>query len=196
MVACIVLAAGLSSRFGSPKPLARIGSKTVIELIQEKLLSTGLSEIIFVLGHEATMIAPLLTCGPRIKYVVNTNYALGQTSSFKTGLKSVSPGSAGIMLLPVDMPAVSPDTIDELIHIFIQRAPHILIPACQGRNGHPPIFSMQLKEELMGLGDDEPLSNIIHRHKNEILKIAVNDPGVISSFNTPEELKQILSLFS
>ncbi|HQP91490.1 MAG TPA: NTP transferase domain-containing protein, partial [Candidatus Omnitrophota bacterium] len=67
MVSGIVLAAGLSSRFGSPKPLARIDDRSVIEFIQEKLLLTELGEIIFVLGYEASLILPHISKAPNIK---------------------------------------------------------------------------------------------------------------------------------
>ncbi|HAJ57016.1 MAG TPA: hypothetical protein DCL35_04525 [Candidatus Omnitrophica bacterium] len=196
MISCILLAAGKSSRFGSPKPLAPLGPKTVIEHIQERLLLTGLSEIIIVLGHKAESIAPFIYKGPRVKSIVNTDYALGQTSSFKAGLNAVSPYSEGIMLLPVDMPAIQPDTIEELTHIFIKRAPLILVPSYQGHNGHPPVFSKRLKEELLCMENDEPLSTLIHKHEAEILKIPVDDPGVTASFNTPEELQLLIRQIS
>ncbi len=196
MVSCIVLAAGESKRFGSPKPLARIGTKTVIEIIQDKLLSSGLSEIIVVLGHKADCIIPFVNKNRRISYTINSNYVLGQTSSVKAGLIKVNPGSKGIMVLPVDMPAVSPDTIDELIHIFLEKSPLILVPEYQERKGHPPIFSTKLLDELKNLSDIEPLSEILHKHQNSVLKIPVEDRGVAASFNTTEELKELIPLVS
>ncbi len=192
MISCILLAAGVSLRFGSPKPLARIDSKTIIEFIQERLLSTGLSEIIVVLGNQAEAIAPFVLKNPRIKYVVNANYKLGQTSSFKTGLEAVSPESKGIMLLPADTPLIKPSTIDELIRIFLEKSPAILVPAYADRKGHPPVFSARLKEELLGLKNDEPVSSILRKRQAEILKVPVDDEGVTLSFNTPEELEQII----
>ena len=192
MVSCILLAAGESLRFGSPKPLARLGARTIIEFIQERLLLTKLSEIIIVLGCKAETIAPLIFKCPRIKHVINENYERGQTSSFKAGLSLVSQKSEGIMLLPIDMPLVKPPTIDELIHVFLKKSPPILVPIYQDKKGHPPIFSMRLRKELMNLKDGEPLFVLLHKHEAEILKIPVDDEGVVLSFNTPEEFKELI----
>jgi len=192
MISCIVLAAGLSSRFGSSKPLAKIDDRTVIEFLQEKLLLTGLSDIVFVLGHNALSISPFITRAQHVKYVINENYMLGQTSSFKAGLAAIDPASKGIMLLPIDMPFVGSDTIEELIHIFLKKSCSILVPQYQGRNGHPPIFSTVLKNEFLALKDDEPISTVIHNHEAETVRVAVDDEGTVLSFNTPSEFKDIL----
>lgn len=192
MISCIVLAAGKSARFGSPKPLVQIGTRTVIESLQEKLLSSQLAETIVVLGHQAETISPLISKGPRLKYVVNPRYELGQTSSFKTGLAAADPNAKGFMLLPADMPFIETDTIDELIHVFLKKSPLILVPCFRGRRGHPPVFSAQLKDELMGLVDDAPLSDVLHKHASDVLEVPLEEEGIILSFNTPQDLEKIL----
>jgi molybdenum cofactor cytidylyltransferase len=192
MVSCIVLAAGTSARFGSPKPLALFHAKPVIEVLQEKLLQTQLSEIIIVLGHEAERIRGFLLKEPRIRSVINRNYLLGQTSSFKTGLKTLDPRSRGIMLLPADMPALKAATCDELITIFLKKPCLACVPVFESRKGHPPIFSCSLKEEFMRLKDEEPIATVLRDHGAEIVKVPVADEGVILSFNTPSELQDIM----
>ena len=191
MISCIVLAAGESQRFGSPKPLARINGKSVIEIIQENLLATKTSEIIVVLGSQADAILPLIRQEPRIKYTINKNYLLGQTSSFKAGLQNLDPGSKGIMLLPADMPYIKPATIDGLINMFLKKSCLLSVPIYQSRRGHPPIFSVKLKSELLALEDDIPISTILGKYKAEIMEVPVDDEGVILSFNTPQELENI-----
>jgi CTP:molybdopterin cytidylyltransferase MocA len=194
MITCILLAAGESARFGSPKPLAPIGKKTVIESIQEQLLKTSVSEIIVVLGAASERIAPFVLKNPRIKKIINTNYVLGQTSSFKTGLSAVDPQASGLMLLPVDMPAIKTATINLLIDVFLEKKPLLLMPTFQDKNGHPPIFSAKLSLEFKNLKDDEPLSTIQHRYADAARKVPVTDQGTRLSFNTPEEFKELLIL--
>ena len=192
MVSCIVLAAGTSVRFGSPKPLALFGASPVIEALQEKLLQTLLSEIIIVLGHEAERIRPSIFKDPRIRTIVNSEYHLGQTSSFKTGLKMIDPGSQGIMLLPVDMPAFKTETCEILIATFLRNSCLACVPTFEGRKGHPPIFSYRLKREFMELKDEESLATVLRSHDAEIIKVPVADEGVVLSFNTPKELQNII----
>jgi molybdenum cofactor cytidylyltransferase len=192
MVSCILLAAGSSTRFGSPKPLARIGGQPLIEFTLRKLLKTKLSEIIVVLGAEAKKIKACVLKEPQIKSVINNNYQLGQTSSFKAGLTALSPQTQGIMLLPIDMPCVSLETIDLLIDNFLKDPDTILIPVYQARNGHPTLFPVKLLKDFKDLKNEEPLSSIQHKHASATLRFPVYDEGVIKSFNTPDEFEQIL----
>ena len=89
MISCILLTAGLSNRFRSPKALARLGQDTVIEHLQKTLINTQISDIVIVLGAEAETIKPFLLNHKKIRFVYNKNFNFGQTSSFKTGLTGI-----------------------------------------------------------------------------------------------------------
>ncbi len=196
MVSCILLAAGESLRFGSPKPLARINSQTVIEFILSRLLKTKLAEIIVVLGAEAHTISPYVSKNERIKIIMNKEFACGQISSFKTGLTALAPTTRGIMLLPVDVPLITLKTIDLLIDEFLKNSCLILIPTYKGKRGHPPIFSIQLREEFQDLKNEEPLFSIQRKYDADTLKLPVDDEGVVLSFNTPQEFEQLIQKIS
>ena len=112
MISCILLSAGLSSRFGSPKALARINNISVIEHIQNTLDNSMVSEVIVVLGGHAKKIKSVVLKHKKVKYVYNKDYNLGQTSSFKIGLKHISTNSLAVMLLPIDYPLIQFKTIN------------------------------------------------------------------------------------
>lgn len=192
MTSCILLAAGESARFGSPKPLARLGPVTVIEFLLKKLLSTVLDEIIVVLGAHAEEISAVVPTDSRIRTITNEKFQMGQTSSFKTGLKAVKLQSAGVMLWPADMPCIRRETVDFLLENFSKNPDRILIPTFKNKNGHPPIFPITLKKEFLDLKDTKPLSTIQHRHADRVLRVSVADEGVVLSFNTSEEFESIL----
>ncbi|MEM2320242.1 MAG: NTP transferase domain-containing protein, partial [Candidatus Bathyarchaeia archaeon] len=60
MISLIVLAAGLSTRFGRNKLLERIGNYTIIERVVKSATSSNCDEVIVVLGHEAQRIKEVL----------------------------------------------------------------------------------------------------------------------------------------
>ncbi len=191
MVSCIVLAAGASSRFGSPKPLARIHSRPLISLLSEQLLKTQLGEIFIVLGADAEAVRPCVCSDPKVRCVFNESFSRGQTSSFKKGLKAVSADSDGVLLLPADVPFVKPETIDMIIETFSKNPFPILVPTYKGQGGHPPAFSKTLFAEFTKLSDEAPLSTIQQIHASEILRLPVSDEGILLSFNTPQEFEKI-----
>ena len=118
MISCVLLSAGLSSRFGSPKALAKISGKTLIERLQKTLLGSFVDEVVIVLGAYAEQIQPFILNHKKVKVVYNKDYNLGQTSSFKAGVNEISSTSDGIMLYPVDYPFVGKDTLMYLIDSF------------------------------------------------------------------------------
>ena len=191
MISCLLLSAGFSSRFGSPKALAQINGQTLIEHLQELLLATQLHEIIIVLGHGAEQIKPFLFKHTKIKVVYNKDYKFGQTSSFKCGLKEVTALSTGILLLPVDCPLIQSETFHALITFFEDKKPVALIPSYQDKKGHPPIFNTALKNEFLALKDTLGINTVIHHHADDITVLPLDDPGIIKSFNTKEEFEQL-----
>lgn len=196
MISCIVLSAGYNSRFGSPKALAKFNHLTVIEQIQNVLIASNIDEIVIVLGAFAEDIKQSLLKHTKIKVVYNKDYNLGQTSSFKAGLSAVAKPSDGIMLLPVDFPLVKTTTINLLLDQFTRQKHLIIIPTCQAKKGHPPIFRGTLIEELSALKDSEGLNTIAHKHANEVRLSPVEDEGILLSFNTPEEFTEVARLQS
>ena len=191
MISCLLLSAGFSSRFSSPKALARLNGQTLIEHLQKLLLSTQLHEIIIVLGHGAEHIKPFLFKHKRTKVVYNKDYKFGQTSSFKCGFKNVAAQATGILLLPVDYPVIKAETFDTLITLFEKINPVALIPSYHDKKGHPPILNASLKNELLALKDSIGVNTVLRHHIDDITILPVDDPGVLKSFNTKEEFERI-----
>lgn len=189
MVSIIILAAGESKRFGSPKQLAKIGSQTLIERLINTLKKTKAEEIIVVLGAHKEKIQEVL---PKdIKICINKNYQLGQTSSLKAGLNCINERCEYFMVLPVDSAVISPETINLIINKFKDQKFMIGIPIYQGKRGHPPIYKSNIKNQILKLKDDEPLYKINQKFAAQTLEISVDDPGILSNINTPEDLKKI-----
>ncbi len=192
MISCILLAAGLSSRFKTPKALALINHIPVITHIQTQLINSQIDEIIVVLGAHMEQIKPFVLNHAKIKSAYNKDYALGQTSSFKTGVAHISRQSQAMMLLPVDFPFIQTKTFNSIINSFLSKAYLITIPTYQGRRGHPPLFSSELKNEILSLPSDMGVNILVHNHDKDIAQITVDDPGIIQSFNTQDEFKQLI----
>lgn len=201
MISCILLSAGESLRFGSPKALADLGGKTVIRTLQETLIASRVDEIIVVVGASLNAVKPHILKHKKVKVVYNKDYNLGQTSSFKAGLQTVSPATQGIFLLPADFPLITTETVDHLIQEFLfppqgesQGQPLILLPTHEGKKGHPPLFSARLRKELSDLDETLGVNTVVHRHPDETRLFPVEDSGVVMSFNTQEEFERIKEL--
>ena len=191
MISCILLSAGSSSRFGSPKALAFFQHETVMEHLLGTLLTTTIDEIVVVLGSHAEEIKPVILKHNKVKVVYNKDHNFGQTSSFKVGLQNISSEVSAILLLPIDYPFVQIETIDLLIKQFKKKNALMMIPAYGGLKGHPPLFDIQFKKRFLELDNAFGLNTIIHQHEKDVCLLAGDDPGVIKSFNTKIEFEKL-----
>ncbi len=196
MFSIILLSAGLSQRFKSPKALATLNSQSVIEHLQRTLLKTSIDEIIIVLGSHAETIKPYILKDSKIKSIYNADFIAGQTSSFKAGLTITSPASLGLLLLPIDYPFINSETIEVILKRFSKQQPDLLIPTYQNFKGHPPVFNRNLRSFLEQLSNAQGINSFFHQNNLAIDLLKVNDPGVISTFNTVEEFEKIKKSFN
>ena len=89
-------------------------------------------------------------CG--VRFVVNADADEGgQLSSLVAGLREADrPGIRALMVVPVDAPLVTADTIATLIAAFSSTGAPIVRARHQGWNGHPVIFRARVFDELRG----------------------------------------------
>ncbi len=192
MFTCIILAAGLSTRFGQPKALAQIYTQPAITCILNKALSSNSDEIIVVLGAHQQLIEPHVLNHKRIQIVYNKDYLLGQTSSYQAALKQASVQSQGFLLWPVDCPFIQTETINQLIKNSKTSNALISLPTYLGRRGHPPLFNASLRNELLHLLPSTGINSLYQKYATMIECVPINDPGITQTFNTPEELNALL----
>ena len=96
--------------------------------------------------------------------------------------------------MPVDYPLVARKTVDALIHDFKENDPLLIVPVFNGNKGHPPLFSVRLKEEFLRLGTDIGLNTVVRAHQEETAFLTSEDPGIVQTFNTQEEFERLRRL--
>ena len=136
MIAGIILAAGASSRMGTPKALLDYRGETFVGRLV-RVLGTSCKPVIVVLGYHADVMRQQVPATARI--VVNPDPSRGQLSSLQTGLAALPAEADGFAFIPVDSPAVAEDTVAKLARAFERRDPSTLfvIPRQSGKRGHP-----------------------------------------------------------
>jgi len=191
MLSAILLAAGESKRMGEPKQLMPLGSSTLVGQAIDNLLNASVDETIVVVGHKAEEITKAIATKP-VKIMLNPNYRQGMSTSIIAGLILVDPKSQAVMLALGDQPLVASQTINQLIEAFHNQNKGIAVPTHQGKRGHPIIFAIRYKPELMELEGDIGGREILQRHPEDILEVAVDSESVITDINTQEDYQSQL----
>jgi len=192
MVAAVVLAAGESKRMGKPKQLMPFGSRTIVEQTIDNLLSSRVGEVIVVVGYKAHEVIKTIASRP-VKIAINPAYRQGMSTSLIAGLNLVDDRTRAVMLVLGDQPFIEGRTIDKLIREFYNHDKGIAIPVCQGRRGHPIIFAVKYKQELLGLKGDVGGKQIINQHPDDILEVAVDSESVNIDIDTIDDYQSHLN---
>jgi len=187
MISAIVLAAGTSSRMGSPKPLLMVGGRTLLEHVLETVRDAHVDDIVVVLGHEASRVRSQVSFDGA-RSVVNPAYADGMSSSIRAGVQAADARSDGFLIVLGDQPFVDPATIDALMARRNGSNAKILIPTYEGRRGNPVLLDRSLSEEVHSITGDQGCRAIFGRHTQGILEVPVDDPGILVDLDTPEQI--------
>ncbi|MFC1989752.1 molybdenum cofactor cytidylyltransferase [Chloroflexota bacterium] len=183
MISAILLAAGESKRMGQLKQLMPLGQSTIIEQAIDALLNSAVSESIVVLGHRAEEVIKTIAAKP-VKIAINPNYQQGMSTSIIAGLNVIDSRAQAVMLALGDQPFIDSQAINSLMEAFDAHNKGIAVPVCRGRQGHPAIFASRYKGELLKLKGDIGGREIIDRHPDDVLEVAVNCEGIFVDIDT------------
>jgi molybdenum cofactor cytidylyltransferase len=185
MIAGVILAAGESSRMRRDKALLTYQGRTFLEAIHKNLMAAGIERIIVVLGHHADLIQSKVKLKPA-QFVINQDYARGQTSSLQAGLEALTADSPeGFMLCLVDHPAVSPEVMRQLLERFELTHAPVVIPTFQGERGHPVIVGNALFAELRVLLPSQGANIVIRDYRDRTELVDVADRGILIDVDEP-----------
>ena len=142
----VVLAAGASVRFGSPKQLARLEGETLLERAVRVAREAGCEPVVVVLGASAELIRAQCVLGD-VAAVVNEDWASGMGSSIRCGVAALCDVD-GCVLMTCDMPAVT------AAHLRVLMTGETTASAYAGRRGVPAYFPASRFAELVKLHGD------------------------------------------
>ncbi len=186
--AAIVLAAGSASRFGSPKLLARLGGRPVLQHVLDTLAGSGLGEVIVVLGDAAGAVEQGIAWHGE-RRVRNPRPGDGLASSLRLGLGAVSPAMQAALIVLGDQPLLRADVVNALLSA--ERSPTALavVPAYADGGANPVLLlrsGFGLVDRLQG---DQGLGAELARQGGAVLRLPV--AGANPDVDTPGDLARL-----
>jgi molybdenum cofactor cytidylyltransferase len=186
MIWAVVLAAGGSRRMGTQKLLLPFGESTIVETVVRAALEASLQGAVVVLGADEDRVREKLAPYP-VTFSVNADWERGMLSSVKTGFEALPERATAAVVMLGDQPFVKPETIDELVARYRETRKGIVLPVHGGRRGHPVLIDAKYKAEIVALGPEGTLRDIVHAHAGEILEVEIDDPDILRDIDTPED---------
>ena len=158
-LAAIVLAAGASRRFGSPKQLHVFEGKPLVLRAVETALE--IAETTVVLGSNAESIAPVLE-GLPVEVVVAEDWEEGMAASLRAGIRSAeASGADAALILLCDQPRVTAQHLQALIDAFEPGG--IVASDYSDALGPPCVFDSVHFPRLLALSGDSGARKLLSR---------------------------------
>jgi len=196
MLSGVILAAGDSTRMGSPKALLLTPEgRTFIATIAHTFAEAGINDIVVVTGRDHDRITEALseaslTTPPRI--VRNPNPSRGQLSSLLTAMDAVvGPDTEAIVVTLVDVPMLKAETVRLVIAEWNRTRAAIVRPAIGDRHGHPVVFDRGVFAELRGAPEDVGAKSVVRAHGREVINVPVEDQGCLVDVDTPSDYQAL-----
>jgi len=198
-VAGILLLAGLSSRLGFPKALLTFGNQPLIRHALLQALDSELGQVILVLGHKKLEIlkrAGDLKQHPKLSIIFNPDFKEGLSTSLRTGLTQVNPGSAGALFLLGDQPLLTAQVINKLIRAFRKNPTAIIVPNYGERPGNPVLFPASFYPQLQRLSGDSGGRELIKKCVRRVQFIPIRPQRIGWDVDTWEDYEKVKKWFT
>ncbi|HYR10375.1 MAG TPA: molybdopterin-guanine dinucleotide biosynthesis protein B [Longimicrobium sp.] len=189
----VILAGGASRRFGSPKALARVDGRRIIDRVRDAL-SAAVADVV-VSANEPELFADL-----GLPMRADGVAGVGALGGIHTALGwAAERGRSGALVVACDMPWVS----SELLRMIAERAASTsadaVVPESGGRRGMEPLcawYSVRCLPQVQRMMDEgeRRVHRLIDRIQAEVIPVAevrrIGDPGILFlNVNTVDDLR-------
>jgi molybdenum cofactor cytidylyltransferase len=192
MISGILLAAGLSQRFGRDKLQIQFCGETLVRCCLHQMRETELDEIIVVCHESNFELLKAEDSHPRVKIVVNGQAVSGLSSSIQCGLDSCNPGSEAVLIAHSDMPLVGSKLMGAMLEQWRHQPDSIVAPRYHGQQGNPVVISKIFWNEIRRLRGDVGCKSILRAHADQISWLDVDSDEILFDIDTESDYQEFL----
>jgi molybdenum cofactor cytidylyltransferase len=187
-VAILILAAGNSSRMGTPKQLLAVGDTTLLGVAIQNALKSNAQNMFCVLGANAKTIEPTIS-QYNIETIINPDYQKGLSSSIIRGVEELLNFDA-ILITLSDQPKVDSEYLNQMISEYKNNPHPIIASLYDGIMGVPALFPKHYYPELLKLEGDKGAKQLLN--SRDILIKTMKSSVNLLDIDTPEDYQKFL----
>lgn len=168
------------------KPLLPFGDSTVIESCIRNFSSTGIEDVVVVIGHRGNEVRAHLEHYP-VTFALNPDPGSEMSASIAVGVKELAPETKAVLIIPVDHSAVPPETICSIVDEWRGTGARLIQPEYESRGGHPVLIDLSYRDELLTLDPSRGLRSLFDLHRPAVRRLPVDSPFVARDMDTWED---------
>ena len=184
-IACIIMASGLSERYGKNKLLEKLGGREVILHTAGSLAGAGFSPVTVTRSAEvkALMDREGFSCvlhdGPK------------KSDTIHVGIEHTSPDAAGYLFIPGDQPLVRPESLKKMAEQFLHSPDRAVRLSFEGTPGSPVLFPAFCREKLMAYTGDRGGIEVLKTECIPCDCVEAEAPWELWDVDTPESMEKV-----
>jgi CTP:molybdopterin cytidylyltransferase MocA len=182
LIGGIVLAAGAATRFGSPKQLADLHGRPLLEHALRAMARAPVDRAVVVLGAEADEVVRVVDLNG-VEPVFCERWEEGQSASLACGLAALADCDAVVVTLG-DQPRLPPEAIARVIAARSEAA--AVRATYGGEPGHPVLLERELFDRLRDVTGDHGARNVLLSAAT--IEVPCDDLGGGDDVDTPQQL--------
>jgi molybdenum cofactor cytidylyltransferase len=192
-VGVVVMAAGASSRMGSPKQTLQFEGNSLLRRATQAALGAGCGPVVVVTGANAELSRRELV-GLDVREVVNPRWETGMASSIRAGLQTLweadsALGAAVFMLC--DQPHVTAEVISALVAWYRTTGSPVVASSYSGSFGVPALFGAALFTELEQLEGGAGAKQVVKKHAAQAHFVPF--PAGAVDVDTPQDFSRLVT---
>ena len=187
----ILLAAGESSRLGSPKQLLMYKGKNLMQHTIDVTLTLGMDTFIVLGAYGEKIQKQVKTYDAKI--VENEEWNEGLASSIRKGLEGVlssNPDTEAVILLLCDQPFLSAEVLRQILEKYQETGLPIVHCHYGEASGPPTLFHRSMFPYLLELKGGHGAKKVIDRFPDQVA--LVDFPQGSLDIDTPEDYQQLI----
>jgi molybdenum cofactor cytidylyltransferase len=186
-IGAVILAAGGSTRFGTPKQFLKVEGETLIRRVANTAIDADCRHVVVVAGEHAERIGGELH-GLRVEVIENAEWSRGLGTSIKRGVTHLVDTDAelgGIVIVACDQPFVSGQILQQLA----AETQPIAASGYAGTVGIPALFRQKYFAALASLPDESGAKSLIDANRSDVAVVPFPEGAI--DIDTPADYAAI-----
>ena len=192
-ISILILAAGNSSRMGTPKQLLKIKNTTLLEHTLNCAIESRVESIAVVLGADSYRIQKSIP-GSNVTVIVNQDWRTGMGSSIKLGLKKIlsqNINTQATIILVCDQPTLKAGHINKMVEMYLLKSPFAVASSYKDVFGVPVLFDRTLFSHLLTIEDHKGAKEITANLRERLILVPL--AGGEIDLDTMEDYQQFIN---
>jgi len=169
-VHAVILAAGASSRMGSPKQLLIWQDRPLLVHAIDSARSVLTERIVVVLGANAEAIKAAVDL-TGVGVALNPDWADGMAGSIRAGIQALPATASAVLLMLCDQPLINAAHLQNLVQAWQHAPERIVVSQYAESFGVPAVFPAEFFQQLVSLTGDHGAKSLLAKLEVHLLKI-------------------------